>query len=321
MNSTIRLKKEQSLNEYFFRINRAIDYIKSNLDEDLSLDKLAEVSNFSKFHFHRIFKALTGTTLNNFIKNARVQRAMFYLINNPCTPISDIAYQSGFATETSFFRSFKEVHGITATEFRDSHQKENSKNCKQDSNIGSLEKETQQYLASKIYNLKTMSMDNGKAIEVEVKELSELHVVYVRNLNIRLHDSETFGKMFDALMRWAAPRGLVNFPETKALTVYRSNPNLEGMIQADVCLTVPEETEGEGFIGRTTLSGGMYAVVHKEATMAECFSTWDYIFEDWFPANGYQPDNRNFYINHLNEAEKHPQKLHIFDMCIPVKPL
>jgi AraC family transcriptional regulator len=127
--------------------------------------------------------------------------------------------------------------------------------------------------------------------------------------------------MFEALMTWAAPRGLVNFPETKALTVYRSNPNLNGMIQADVCLTVPEEIEGEGIIGRTTLSGGKYAVVHKEATMDECFSTWDYIFEEWFPTNGYQPDNRNFYINHLNESEKHPQKLHIFDMCIPVKPL
>lgn len=316
-----RLAKEQSINEYFFRINKAIDYIKCNLDKELSLENLAEISNFSKFHFHRIFKALTGVTLNNFIRNARVERAMFYLINNPSTSISEIAFQSGFANDTSFYRSFKEVNKITATEYRNKQQIENSKNCKEDSNLGNLEKVAENYLASKIYNLKNLNMDKVKAIQVEVKELPKLHIVYLRNLNIHLHDSETFGKMFEALMRWAIPRGLVNFPETKVLTVFRSNPNPEGMIQADVCLTVPEEIEGEGIIGKTTLTGGQYAIIHKEATMAECFTTWDYIFEEWFPSNGYQPDNRNFYISHLNEPEKHPQKLHIFDMCIPVKPL
>jgi AraC family transcriptional regulator len=316
-----RLAREQSINEYFFRINKAIDYIKANLDQELSLDKLAETANFSKFHFHRIFKGLTGVTLNTFIRKARVERAMFYLINNPAASISEVAMKSGFANETSFYRSFKEVHKKTATDYRNELQKLNSKNGKEDSNIGHLEIEAQYYLASKIYNLKNIEMDNGNAIQVEVKNLPELQVAYVRSLNIHMHDSAAFKKMFEALMRWAAPRGLVNFPETKALTVYRSNPGSSGMIQADVCLTVPTEVQGEGIIGRTTLTGGQYAVVHKEATMAECFTTWDYIFEEWFPANGYQPDNRNFYINHLNEPEKHPQKLHVFDMCIPVKPL
>jgi len=143
----------------------------------------------------------------------------------------------------------------------------------------------------------------------------------VRNLDVHIHDSDTFAKMFQLLLEWAAPKGLVNFPETKALTVYRSNANLSGRVQADVCLTVPEGTKGEGLIGTTAVSGGLYAVVHKEATLEECFTTWDYIFEVWFEQNGYQPDHRNFYIRHLNDAKTHPQNLHIFDMCIPVKPL
>jgi AraC family transcriptional regulator len=123
------------------------------------------------------------------------------------------------------------------------------------------------------------------------------------------------------LFDWAGAKGLLNFPETKALTVYRSNANLAGRVQADVCLTVPNVIEGDGLIGTTTISGGLYAVVHKEASLAECFTAWDYIFEVWFEQNDYQPDHRNFYISHLNDAKSHPQKLHIFDMCIPVKPL
>lgn len=50
------MTKEESITEYYFRINKSIDYIKENLDKKLPLDKIASVSNFSKFHFHRIFK-------------------------------------------------------------------------------------------------------------------------------------------------------------------------------------------------------------------------------------------------------------------------
>ncbi|MEN2401445.1 AraC family transcriptional regulator [Flavobacterium sp. MC2016-06] len=57
------MTKEESIKEYYFRINKSIDYIKLNLHEELSLEKMAAVSNFSKFHFHRIFKLVTGIPL------------------------------------------------------------------------------------------------------------------------------------------------------------------------------------------------------------------------------------------------------------------
>jgi AraC family transcriptional regulator len=57
------MTKEESIKEYFFRINKSIDYIKANLHSDLSLDKLARQANFSKFHFHRIFKSITSTSV------------------------------------------------------------------------------------------------------------------------------------------------------------------------------------------------------------------------------------------------------------------
>lgn len=77
----------------------------------------------------------------------------------------------------------------------------------------------------------------------------------------------------------------------------------------------------DGLIGTTRISGGLYAVVYKEASLEECFTTWDYIFDVWLEQNGYQPDHRNFYINHLNNAQTHLENLHIFDLCIPIKPL
>jgi AraC-like DNA-binding protein len=60
------MAKEESIKEYSLE-SKSIDYIKENLHEELSLGKLASLSNFSKFHFHRIFKSVAGTTINEFI--------------------------------------------------------------------------------------------------------------------------------------------------------------------------------------------------------------------------------------------------------------
>lgn len=313
------MTREESIKEYYFRINRSIDYIKANLHGALPLEQLAHQANFSKFHFHRIFKSVTGTALNEFIIQSRMERALFFLINHPTKPIKDIALECGFSDTSTFSRCFKEVKKMSATQWREAYQ--HSKMCKWDSNSCNPPLTVESYLARKLNQMKLMNTDQEKELDIKVVELPELHVAYVRNLDVHIHDSATFGKMFELLFSWAGPKGLINFPHSQALTVYRSNANVGGSVQADVCLTVPEGTAGEGLIGTTQISGGLYAVVHKEASLEECFSTWDYIFEVWFEQNGYQPDHRNFYINHLNDARTHPQNLHIFDMCIPVKPL
>jgi AraC-like DNA-binding protein len=49
--------------EYTARVNRVIDHIEANIDQELSLKELADIAGFSSFHFHRIFGALVGETL------------------------------------------------------------------------------------------------------------------------------------------------------------------------------------------------------------------------------------------------------------------
>src|SRR6218665_142606 len=119
------MTKEESIKEYYFRVNKSIDYIKDNLHEELSLEKLAVLSNFSKFHFHRIFKSVTGVTINEFIKNAKIERALFFLMNNPSKTISEIAIECGFLSISSFSRAFREVKQLTPSEWRKHHKNSN----------------------------------------------------------------------------------------------------------------------------------------------------------------------------------------------------
>ena len=69
--------------EYVSRVNRVIDYIESNLAEELQLDTPASVAAFSTFHFHRIFRAITGEPLYSFIQRFRLEKAAGQLVTNP----------------------------------------------------------------------------------------------------------------------------------------------------------------------------------------------------------------------------------------------
>jgi methylphosphotriester-DNA--protein-cysteine methyltransferase len=87
--------KELLRQEYVGRINRVIDYIEENIDTELSLETLAKVASFSRFHFHRIFSALVGETLNGFVRRLRLERAASMLIAHPKETITAIARSKG----------------------------------------------------------------------------------------------------------------------------------------------------------------------------------------------------------------------------------
>ena len=83
-----------------------MDYVRRNLDSDLSLDELAKVAYFSPYHFHRIFKATTGETLVQFTQRARLERAAYLMKASPERELGSIALEVGFSAQSDFSRVF-----------------------------------------------------------------------------------------------------------------------------------------------------------------------------------------------------------------------
>jgi AraC family transcriptional regulator len=99
--------QQRSRKEYMHRINRVVDYVDANLNEEHSLNTLSSIAHFSPFHFHRIFKALTGETIHTYVKRMRLQRAGSMLITDYDRPVSDIALCCGFNSPEVFCRAFR----------------------------------------------------------------------------------------------------------------------------------------------------------------------------------------------------------------------
>ncbi len=103
---------------YKERINRIIDFIGKNLDEELTLDELCKVACFSKHHFHRLFTAHSGVSLQSYIKWLRLKRAAHQLTMYKKDTIINIALDAGFESHESFSRAFKQICKQSPSEFR-----------------------------------------------------------------------------------------------------------------------------------------------------------------------------------------------------------
>lgn len=93
-----------------------VEFINSHLEEDLSLERLAQIVNYSEYYICRIFKKVTQYTLNNYIVEKRVEKATHYLKTG--LPINKVAEKVGFNNYSYFYKSFKKHTGINPNEYK-----------------------------------------------------------------------------------------------------------------------------------------------------------------------------------------------------------
>jgi AraC family transcriptional regulator len=317
--------------EYMGRINRVMDYVEANLDGDLSLGALARVASFSEFHFHRIFKGVVGETLNQFIQRRRVEKAAGYLIGNPTKAVTEIALDCGFSGSAAFARAFREAFGVSASEFRRAGGAVKSKIGKTNGNErAAQDKERKDFGAFACRmdlttgnQLWRCSMSNASEVRIEVRELPEMPIAYVRHIGPYKGDAALFGRLFGRLCGWAGPRGLIRPPQTQFLCVYYDDPGVteEERLRVDVAMTVPRGTPVDGEIGTNVIPAGKYAVGRFELLSHEYGEAWAVIMGGWLPQSGYQCDDKPCFELYLNDPKQHPQGKCIVEICVPVKPL
>lgn len=98
-------------------IHKIIDYIEEHLEEDLSLDKLAENLNYSKFYIARVFMEKTGTSIYKYIQGRRLTLAAQKLVETK-KPIIDIAYEAHYNSQQAFTLAFHQLYLCTPQVYR-----------------------------------------------------------------------------------------------------------------------------------------------------------------------------------------------------------
>lgn len=290
-----KMKRNRIDNFYVEQINKVQDYIERHLDTQLSVEQLAHIASFSKYHFQRIFTSIVGESLHSFIKRLRLEKAAYLLLTDSKRSIQDIALTLGFANQASFAKAFKERYGISSSLYR----KEKSKMLEAD-----IHKDTER-----------MHLEPEA---VWVKNEEPVQVIYIRYTGPYKGNGELFINLFSKLYYWADDNELIN-KDTRWYTVYHDfgDETEEETLRLSVCMSVNQTVSVSDDVGIMTIPEGKYAVGRFRVNEKEYEQAWQYMYGKWLPNSGYKPDERFSFEYYPITSEKNEKRL--VDIFIPIE--
>jgi len=296
--------------DYSKRINNVFSYIDEHLDAELSLEILAAVAHYSPYHFHRIFKAITNETLNTYISRKRIEKAASVLIYKKEISITDLAFRYGFNSNAAFTRAFKNYYGISPSAFKKQSTDRYSKIRKANSKNGEDHVMFEQYICN-MTALKQWIDMNGS---VEVKEISALDVAYISHVG-----DNNIEAVFERLMKWARPKGLLDVPDFKMLMIFHDSFKITeaDKVRMSVGLLLQKPIAVEGEVSLTKIEAGKHVVGRFEIPLEAFEKSWTSLFV-WLNEHGYKTANRPPFEIYHNDFRVHPEKKSIVDMYIPI---
>jgi AraC family transcriptional regulator len=99
------------------RMRRVVDYVESHIEEDLSLQRLADIAGLSLSHFKTLFRRSAGRPVHRYVVERRVERART-LLRQGQLPLAQVAAAAGFAHQSHMARHVRRVLGAAPSQFR-----------------------------------------------------------------------------------------------------------------------------------------------------------------------------------------------------------
>ncbi len=293
--------KDCTRESYESRIMKVQLFIQRHLEEKLSLHELAHEACFSPYHFHRIFHAMVGEPVKEYVRRLRLERAAFELLYTQ-RPVTEIAFASGYEAHESFSRAFARNFGQTPSAYRAAKRAEIEPDPV---------KRRPRFVATILDKEETdMNMD------IQVKPFDPIHVAFVRHVGPYPECGQAWMKLCEAPQ---IQRHLT--PEAFFVGISYDNPDITEpeKIRMDCCIAVPKGFEAEGEIHVQTIAGGDYAVHLHKGSYDGLHDKYRRLYGDWLPASGFEAAESPSLEVYLNSPEKVAPEDLLTEIRIPVK--
>ena len=271
--------RPETLHDYHERLNRVLLFIDQHRSEALSLDRLAAIACLSSCHFHRIFRAMVGESLGQYVQRIRLETAALHL-QTTTRNVIEIALDAGYESAAAFSRAFEQRFGLAPTECRASHRFE------------------LQVRAAQLKQSNTANM-----ITPEIRQRPATKVAFVRHIGPYAAVGIAWGK----LCSFAGPRQLLG-PKTALIGISLDDPKITAtdQLRYDACLTLDRDLAPSGEIGVQTIPEGRYAVFLHSGPYEMFSKTYDSIFRDWLPNSHEQLRDQPSFELYLNSPDHTP---------------
>ena len=290
--------RDQTRNRYLQGIDRAVALLQRAVDSGDELPdpgQLAEAAHLSSFHFHRVYRALTGETPGGTVLRLRLLRAL-RLLADPAQPVTDAAMAVGYETPQAFARAFRQAFDASPSELRGQPERL-AQAIGQCSRAPSVEREP------------------PSELRVEVISVEPFRVIAVRHRG----DFHGLNLVYGRLFEWAATQGLVeHVTGVYGVPLVDQRDAPAGGSVVDCAVAVDRAAEpGDGLIAED-LGGGSWARFRHVGSFDLLDDATDALLAGWLAGSGHELRDVPLFHHYLDDPEQTPEALLRTDIYLPL---
>ncbi|WP_299521635.1 GyrI-like domain-containing protein [Winogradskyella sp.] len=276
---------------YQEQLNTVVEYIHNHLDRKIDIARLAELSHFSPFHFHRITRAMLGEPIGTYITRVRIEMAA-RLLRYSDNSVEQIAYSVGFETPSSLSKAFKNYFGISPSAHRNKKE-----------------------LVIKKQNRMTTTLNIKTP---KILDLNDQNCLYYTMYGA--YQTLDYASAWQKL--WAEVKSQKLFTKgIQMIGLPYDDPNVTdpNKTRYDACLIIHKDAKPNGDVGVKTLKGGKYAMFLYQGSYKHFPQVYDYMFNEWLLNTTYELSDappRERYISHPDRVAEDKLKTEFY---IPIK--
>ncbi len=277
-------------NAYEKRLIRVVEHIHDHPDGDLSLDALADVAALSRFHFHRIWTAMTGEPLAQTIRRVRLYKAAAELVKGHA-PLAQVAAECGYRDQSAFTRAFRQAFGLTPGDYRKRGR--------------AIPPTWQQRL------------ERSDMRQVEIREIAPRRLAGIPHRG----DYMTVGVAFEKAGAAFAARGAFGQVRGMAGLYYDAPGSVPLKDQRALAgFVVTDEFEATPPLDGAEIPGGRFAVLTVTGPYTGLAAAYDWLFGPWLAQSGETPREEPVLELYLNTPMEVAPDALVTEIQIPLTP-
>ena len=298
------LKSETRCREYQRRINQAMNYISEHATENLSLDEIAQKVHFSKYHFHRIFKAFAGETVADFTRRIRLEQAANLLYLDKKQSITKIALDFGFSSAQNFAKQFTKQFGQSPSLFRQDNNSETCLALIQQSTTGSY--------------VKDIIQPRYEDLKVEIEVQPAFKLAYMRF--IEPYQSMSTLTYLNTLLKNI---GTEQFKRITPVGVAWDNPNIteDAKCRYDLGVILFDDFDIPDNFSIQEFPKSLCAVYRCTITDNDLEKPWNDLIIGWLPYSGYVLSGAPAIEVFKQFNLQNPSSTWALEIYLPIKPI
>lgn len=287
------------------RVLRLLVTIDADLSADLSLEALARCAGLSPYHCHRVFRALVGEPLKEYVRRLRLERAAHELAYGT-RPIIDVALEAGYETHESFTRAFRAALGSPPSAYRDARRGR----AVPPSSMKTAAAPHYQPRAARLLTAR----DERRLGRVE--RLPPLRVAFIRHVG----PYEAVVPVFNHLTDWVMARQHERC-DVMWIGVPHDNPHVTppDKLRFDCCVMVTGRMAPAGEIGLREIGGEVYATTTHYGAFDRLVETYAWLGGSFMPSAGLTPRRAAAIEIYLTNPQTTPPEQLLTDILLPIE--